>query len=104
MRGDIYELAAPRATRGHEQRGRRYAVVVQSDDLPLSTLLIAPTSTAARSTSFRPMITLGDEDTLVLVEQTTAVDPTRLGRWVGRVSHAELTTIEEALRLVFGID
>ena len=39
MRGDVYRLRSPRATRGHEQRGARYAVEVQSDDLPLSTLL-----------------------------------------------------------------
>jgi hypothetical protein len=35
MRGDLYRLKAPRGTRGHEQAGQRYAVVVQSDDLPL---------------------------------------------------------------------
>ena len=38
MRGDVYQLRSPRGTRWHEQRGARYAVVVQSDDLPLSTL------------------------------------------------------------------
>ena len=47
---------APRANRGHEQRGTRFAVVVQSDSLPLSTLLVAPTSTSARAASFRPRI------------------------------------------------
>ena len=56
MRGDVYELKASRDARGHEQRGNRYAVVVQSDLLPLSTLLVAPTSTSARPTSFRPEI------------------------------------------------
>lgn len=36
MRGDIHELPSPRGARGHEQPGRRHAVIVQSDDLPLS--------------------------------------------------------------------
>ena len=38
------------------QAGARYAVVVQSDDLPLSTWIIAPTSTGRRQASFRPEI------------------------------------------------
>lgn len=39
VRGDIYELKTPQQARGHEQHGSRLAVVVQSDDLPLSTWL-----------------------------------------------------------------
>ena len=49
MRGEVYRLRAPRRARGYEQTGPRYAVVVQSDQLPLSTLLVAPTSTTAGS-------------------------------------------------------
>lgn len=104
MRGDVFELRSPRRSADHEQRGRRYGVVLQSDDLPLSTLIIAPTSTAARPTSFRPGIDLGGQRTLVLVEQATAVDPGRLGRWAGRVTSAELAEIAEALRLVVALD
>ena len=100
MRGDIHRLKAPRASRGHEQRGPRYAVVVQSDSLPLSTLLVAPTSTAARAASFRPEIRLGGVTTRVLVEQTAAVDPTRLGEQVGQVSFDELRQVDAALRIV----
>ncbi|WP_139811621.1 type II toxin-antitoxin system PemK/MazF family toxin, partial [Mycobacterium avium] len=54
MRGEVFRLRAPRPARGHEQSGSRYAVVVQSDQLPLSTWLVAPTSTSARAASFRP--------------------------------------------------
>lgn len=50
MRGDLYRLKAPRDSRGHEQAGQRYAAVLQSDDLPLSTWVIAPTSTGRRET------------------------------------------------------
>jgi len=45
VRGDLYGLRAPRDAGGHEQSGARYAVVFQSDDLPLSSGVIAPTST-----------------------------------------------------------
>ncbi len=104
MRGDVLELPAPSGARGHEQAGRRYAVVVQSDDLLLSTLLVAPTSASAAPSSFRPTIELLGRETRVLVEQTTAVDPARLGSWVGSLTHAELTEVDDALRLVLALD
>jgi mRNA interferase MazF len=104
VRGDIHRLRAPRANRGHEQGGSRFAVIVQSDDLLLSTLLVAPTSRSAVPTSFRPTITIGNEATRVLVEQTAAVAPERLGELVGHVSFAELQEIDAALRLSLGLD
>ncbi len=100
MRGDVYELKSPRAARGHEQRGNRYAVVVQSDLLPLSTWLVAPTSTSARPTSFRPEIEVDGKTTLVLAEQTAAVDPERLGHLVGHLTQREMFAVDEALRTV----
>jgi mRNA interferase MazF len=100
VRGDVFELKAPRDARGHEQRGRRYAVVVQSDLLPLSTWLVAPTSTSARLTSFRPEIEIEGNRTVVLVEQTAAVDPQRLGRLVGHLTRTELASVDVALRVV----
>lgn len=103
MRGDVYQLKAPRATRGHEQRGNRYAVVVQSDLLPLSTWLVAPTSTSARPTSFRPGIEIHGKTTHVLVEQTAAVDPERLGDLVGHLTSSEMAAVDDALRSVLGL-
>ncbi|WP_027345063.1 type II toxin-antitoxin system PemK/MazF family toxin [Hamadaea tsunoensis] len=103
MRGDVHELPAPRGARGHEQRGNRYAVVVQSDHLPLSTWLVAPTSTSARPASFRPEIELLGKTTLVLVEQTAAVDPERLGRLVGHLSAREISNVNQALRTVLDL-
>jgi mRNA interferase MazF len=104
VRGEVFRLPAPRGTRGHEQRGARYAVVVQADEfLGLSTTLVAPTSTSAIPASFRPTIQLTGEETRVLVEQTTVVDPERLGRSVGRLDSAELRAVDEALALVLGL-
>jgi mRNA interferase MazF len=100
VRGEIFRLRSPRDARGHEQRYPRYAVVVQSDHLPLSTWLVAPTSRSARAASFRPEIEIAGTVTRVLVEQTAAVDPTRLGESVGRLAFAELRLVQAALRLV----
>jgi mRNA interferase MazF len=104
VRGDIHQLRAPRGGRGSEQRGARYAVVLQSDDLVLSTLLVAPTSRSAQPRSFRPSIAVKGEQTQVLVEQTAAVDPGRLGPLVGHVSRRELEEIDASLRLVLELD
>ncbi len=104
MRGDVYQLRAPRGATGHEQRGRRYAVVVQSDDLDLlSTWMVAPTSTSARPATFRPAIDLDGTPTRVLAEQTSAVDPSRLGDRVGRLGFDELRAVDAALRLVLAL-
>ena len=104
MRGDIHQLRAPRGTKGHEQTGDRYAVVLQSDDLMLSTMLVAPTSRSAQPRSFRPTITVAKKPTQVLVEQTAAVAPERLGSLVGHVSRNELNDINDALRLTLELD
>ena len=92
--------SAPRDARGHEQSGARYVTVVQSEELPLSTLLVAPTSTSARPATFRPEVDIAGRTTLVLPEQTAAVDPRRLGPSAGHLSFDELRRIKAALRLV----
>jgi mRNA interferase MazF len=93
-------LRAARGTRGHEQSGSRCAVVVQSDQLPLSTWLVAPTSTSARAATFRPEVEIGGNVTRVLAEQTAAVDPHRLGQSVAYLSLEEMRRVDAALRIV----
>jgi mRNA interferase MazF len=56
-----------------------------------------------RAASFRPVITLDGTQTRILVEQTTVVDPGRLGRSAGRLDASELQSVDEALALIFGI-
>jgi mRNA interferase MazF len=98
-------LKAPKDARGREQGGARYAVVVQSDDLPLSTWIIAPTSTGRRAASFRPEITIHGDKTRVMVEQLTVIDPQyRLGEFAGRLDFAEMRAVDAALRAVLGLD
>jgi mRNA interferase MazF len=104
VRGDVYRLKAPRDARGHEQRGERFAVVVQSDLLPLSTWLVAPTSTNARPTSFRPEVEISGKSALVLVEQIAAIDPERLGQPVGHLGRREMSDIDKAIRVVLHLD
>jgi mRNA interferase MazF len=103
LRGEVYELRVPKGL-GHEQRGRRLGVVVQSDALlPRSMVLIAPTSRNARPASFRPEVLVGGQRTTVLVEQVGAVDATRLGRRVGAATPEEMWAIDDGLLTVFGL-
>ena len=103
-RGEVRSLRLPRGT-GHEQQGRRFAVVVQADALlPRSTVLVAPTSRSVRAASFRPEITIADTTTRVLVEQTGAVDVSRLGDAVGQLRAAELWAVDAALGTVLGLN
>lgn len=105
VRGDLYRLRLPKDVRGHEQAGARFAVVIQSDDLPLSTWVVAPTSTGRREASFLPEIQIDGVRTRVMVEKLTVVDPeTRLGEFAGRLDAAELRSVDEAPLTVLGLD
>lgn len=104
VRGEVFHLPPPRGARGREQRGARYAVVVQADEfLGLSTTLVSPTSASARPASFRPAITVRGRETRVLVEQTAVVDPQRLGESAGRLGSDELRAVDEALALILAL-
>ena len=104
VRGEVFRLPAPTRARGREQRGARYAIVVQADDLlGLSTVLVAPTSASARPATFRPAIELLGNTTRVLVEQTTVVDPQRLGKSAARLDATEMQAIDDALRLLLAL-
>ncbi len=104
VRGEIFRLPPRRGTRGQEQRGARFAVIVQADEfLDLSTTVVAPTSTSARAASFRPPIIVERRETRVLVEQATVVDPQRLGRSAGRLEASELRAVDDSLTLILGL-
>ena len=103
VRGDIHAIKLPQR-RGRVQRGRRFAVVVQADDLlALSTVIVCPTSQSAPRASFHPEVTIGDESTRVLCEMVGAVDARALGEQVGHVTLDERRGIDEALLLVLGL-
>ena len=103
-RGDIVALPPSRGAKGHEQKGRRYGVVLQSADLAaLSTVVVAPTSAGAHRTSFRPAVTVRGRKTQLLVEQLRTVDRDRLAKPVGHLPVHELRDVEEALKILLGL-
>jgi mRNA interferase MazF len=103
VRGDIHAIALPRR-RGHVQHGRRYAVVVQADDLlSLSTVVVCPTSNSAPAASFHPQIELNDERTLVLCEMVGAVDARALGTQAGHLTFDEMEAVDDAMQMVLDL-
>jgi mRNA-degrading endonuclease toxin of MazEF toxin-antitoxin module len=64
---------------------------------------VAPTSASARPATFRPAVDVQGDETRVLVEQTTVIDPQRLGSSAGRLDSDELRAVDEALGLVHGL-
>lgn len=102
-RGDVYRVRLPQR-RGHEQRGPRYAVVVQADELlGMSTVLVAPTSRSARPASFRPEVEVAAERTRVMVEQLRALDVQRLDAHEGRLDAQEMRDVDDALELMLAL-
>lgn len=101
MRGEVYRL--PARGKGHQQSGRRFAVVLQPDWLSLSTWIVAFTSTSARETTFRPPVVIAKQQTLVMCDQLDSVDLHRLPDPVGFLSLEEMQRVDEAVALVLDL-
>lgn len=103
VRGDVHAITLPRG-RGRLQHGRRFAVIVQADELlALSTVVICPTSTSVPPASFHPEIDLDDQRTRVLCEMVGAIDARNLGDHVAHLGYGELQAVDDALGLVLGL-
>ncbi len=103
VRGDVHAITLP-SGRGRVQSGRRFAVVVQADDLlVLSTIVVCPTSASTPPASFHPEILIGGEPTHVLCEMVGAVDARALGEHVGHLTLDELRAVDDALELVLDL-
>ena len=103
IRGDIHAISLPRRG-GHLQHGRRFAVIVQADDLmTLSTVVACPTSQSTPPASFHPEVDVGGEPTRVMCEMVGAVGARALGERVGHLDHDEVRRVDEALALVLDL-
>lgn len=103
VRGDVHAVTLPRR-RGRVQHGRRYAVVVQADDLlALSTVAVCPTSTTTPPASFHPEVAIRGDETRVMCEMVGAVDVRSLGEQVGHLTLDEMRGVDDALTLVLDL-
>lgn len=103
VRGAIYEIKPPKEAFGHEQQGRRYGVVIQSDAFACSTVTVALTSTSAHRTIYRPEIDFLGAKSRVLTDQIYSVDHGRLGDFMGALEFDEIESLDRALLLKLGL-
>jgi mRNA interferase MazF len=103
VRGDVHAITLARG-RGRVQHRRRYAVIVQADDLlVLSTIVVCPTSTSTPPASFHPDVEISGERTRVMCEMVGAVDARSLGEQVGHLTLDEIRSVDDALELVLDL-
>ena len=103
VRGDVHAIKLARG-RGRVQHGRRFAVIVQADDLlALSTIVVCPTSTTTPAATFHPEVEIADELAYVLCEMVGAVDARALGDQVAHLSHDEMRSVDDSLELVLDL-
>lgn len=103
VRGGIYGIRAIPSTRGHEQQGRRIAVVIQSDRFATSVVTVAMTSTSAGPAVYRPTVEINGQATRILTDQIYTVDPGRLSEFHGVLDGHELVELDRALLLKLGL-
>jgi len=104
IRGAIYRVDLGDAKRGHEQRGRRYGLVLSPSDMPWSVVTIIPTSTNAQPAVFRPEVEVAGQRTRFLVDQIRTVDIQHVhGDPVDYLGRHELAEVEHAVARYLGL-
>ena len=104
IRGAVYRVDLGNAERGHEQRGRRYAVVVSPGSMPWTVVTVVPTSTSAQPAAFRPELELMGTPTRFLVDQVRSVDVDYVdGDPVAYLDRDEMAEIENAMTHYLGL-
>lgn len=104
IRGAIYRVDLGDAKRGHEQRGKRYGLVLSPSAMPWSVVTIVPTSTSAQPAVFRPELEVGGTPTRFLVDQIRTIDVRYVdGDPVHYLDRDELAEIEYAVIRYLGL-
>ena len=104
IRGAVYRVDLGDAKRGHEQRGRRYGLVLSpTSDWTVAT--IVPTSASARSMHFRPQLDLLGQRVVYLIDQIRSIDISFIhGDPVHYLGYQELMEVETAIVRYLGLD
>jgi mRNA interferase MazF len=110
-RGEIY-IAAFDPVVGSEQGGRRPALIIQNDNgNEYSSIVIVATITSAPAKRVYPIdVVISAEssglrpNSRVLLNQIKSIDKQRLGRFVGRLSDADMARVEAAIKLSLALD
>lgn len=102
VRGEIW-LAMLDPMVGSEIQKTRFCVVVSPAEMHdyLRTVIVAPMTTGNKPAPYRVPVTFQGKEGLILLDQMSALDKTRLVKKMGAVSSKTLTAILETLQEVF---
>ncbi|MFF8838512.1 type II toxin-antitoxin system PemK/MazF family toxin [Streptomyces sp. NPDC015130] len=104
IRGAVYRVDLGDAKRGHEQRGKRYGLVLSPSAMPWSVATIIPASTSAQPSVFRPELEIAGTPTRLLVDQIRTIDVRFVhGDPVHFLDHHELALVEQAVSQYLGL-
>lgn len=104
IRGAVYRVDFGDAKRGHEQRGRRYAVVMSPSPMLWSVVTVVPTSTQAQPAVFRPKLNIMGTQTRFLVDQIRTIDIAYVyGAPVGYLDGDEMAEVDRAVAHYLGL-
>ncbi|WP_280266343.1 type II toxin-antitoxin system PemK/MazF family toxin [Nocardia wallacei] len=103
IRGLIHRIDLGEAKRGHEQRGRRYGVVLSRTDWTMVT--VVPTSTGAAPSLFRPEVEIDGRPTRLLVDQIRSINVDFLkGEPVGYLSQRDMARLDATIIRYLGLE
>ncbi|GAA5042381.1 type II toxin-antitoxin system PemK/MazF family toxin [Nocardia callitridis] len=103
IRGLVYRIDVGTANRGHEQRGRRYGVVLSRTDWNMVT--VVPTSTSAGASQFRPEVEVDGVPTRLLVDQICSIDVDYMtGEPTGCLSLEEMARLDVTIGRYLGLN
>jgi mRNA interferase MazF len=104
IRGAVYRVDLGDAKRGHEQRGRRYGLVLSPTSMPWSVVTVVPTSTRAQAAVFRPEVEIAGTPTRLLVDQIRTIDVSFVhGDPVDYLDRHDLAAVEHAVGRYLGL-
>lgn len=104
IRGAVYKVNLGDEKRGHEQRGRRYGLIVSPTSMPWSVATIVPTSRSAREAVFRPTLELMGVPTRFLVDQMRSIDVRYVeGDPIAYLERDEMAEVEHAMTRYLGL-
>ncbi|MFJ8197744.1 type II toxin-antitoxin system PemK/MazF family toxin [Streptomyces sp. NPDC096152] len=104
IRGAVYRVDLGDAKRGHEQRGKRYGLVMSPSSMPWSMATVIPTSTSAQPAVFRPEMEIAGTPTRLLVDQIRTVDVMYIhGDPVHYLDRDEMAEVEHAVSRYLGL-
>ncbi len=104
IRGAIYRVDPGDAKRGHEQRGRRYGLVISPSSMAWNVATIVPTSRSAQAAVFRPVLELLGAPARFLIDQIRTIDTQYInGDPVAYLERDEMAEVEHALARYLGL-